>query len=46
LISVISDTSPVQYLHQLGLLRLLPGLFGKIIVPQAVPANPVILSIL
>jgi len=33
---VISDTSPIQYLHQVQLLDLLPVLYGKIIVPQAV----------
>ncbi len=33
---VISNTSPLQYLHQAGLLDLLPRLFGRVIVPQAV----------
>jgi predicted nucleic acid-binding protein len=33
---VISDTSPLQYLHQLGLLDLLPQLVGQVAVPQAV----------
>jgi len=33
---VISNTSPLQYLHQLGLLDLLPGLVGSITVPPAV----------
>ncbi|MET0623606.1 MAG: hypothetical protein ABW250_11550 [Pyrinomonadaceae bacterium] len=33
---VISDTSPLQYLHQLGLLDLLPQLVGRVVVPQAV----------
>jgi predicted nucleic acid-binding protein len=33
---VISNTSPLQYLHQLGLLHLLPQLVGHITVPQAV----------
>jgi uncharacterized protein len=33
---VISNTSPLQYLHQLGLLDLLPQLVGRITVPQAV----------
>lgn len=33
---VISDTSPIQYLHQTRLLDLLPVLYGKIIIPQAV----------
>lgn len=33
---VISDTSPLQYLHQLGLLDRLPRLVGRVVVPQAV----------
>lgn len=33
---VISDTSPLQYLHQLGLLRILPALLGNIVVPSSV----------
>ena len=33
---VICNTSPLQYLHQLGLLHLLPALAGRIIVPPAV----------
>lgn len=33
---VISNTSPLQYLHQLGLLELLPQLVGRVTVPQAV----------
>lgn len=33
---VISDTSSLQYLHQLGLLNLLPRLVGRVIIPQAV----------
>lgn len=33
---VISNTSPLQYLHQLGLLDLLPRLVGRITIPQAV----------
>jgi predicted nucleic acid-binding protein len=33
---VISDTSPLQYLHQLGLLRILPALLGHIVVPSSV----------
>jgi hypothetical protein len=33
---VISDTSPLQYLHQAELLGLLPALYGTILVPQAV----------
>lgn len=37
--SVISDSSPIQYLHQAGLLELLPTLFGKVDVPEAVAAE-------
>lgn len=33
---VVSDTSPLQYLHQSGTLDLLPGLFGRVVVPPAV----------
>ena len=33
---VISNTSPLQYLHQLGLLHIRPALTGQIIVPPAV----------
>ena len=33
---VICDTSPLQYLHQLGQLHLLPSLVQRIIVPEAV----------
>ena len=33
---VICDTSPIQYLHQLGLLTPLRSLLGQIIVPPAV----------
>ena len=33
---VISNTSPIQYLYQAGLLDLLPKLFGRITIPEAV----------
>lgn len=33
---VISNTSPIQYLHQLGLLAVLPSLYGMVVVPLAV----------
>ncbi len=33
---VIVNTSPLQYLHQVGQLDLFPRLFGRIIVPEAV----------
>jgi uncharacterized protein len=33
---VVCDTSPLQYLHQLGLLDLLPALVGRVIIPPAV----------
>ncbi len=33
---VICDTSPLQYLHQLGLLEILPALAKEIVVPPAV----------
>ncbi len=34
--SVISDTSPLQYLHQIGCLGLLADLFQRVIVPAGV----------
>lgn len=33
---VICNTSPLQYLHQIGMLHLLPALVGQVIVPEAV----------
>lgn len=33
---VISNTSPLLYLHQAGCLQLLPELYGEIVVPTAV----------
>ncbi|MEW6683468.1 MAG: DUF3368 domain-containing protein [Nitrospirota bacterium] len=33
---MICNTSPIQYLHQIGLLHLLPAFAGRVIVPQAV----------
>lgn len=33
---VICNTSPLQYLHQIGQLRILPALTGSVIVPPAV----------
>ncbi len=33
---VVCNTSPIQYLHQLGLLNLLPEIGGSVIVPAAV----------
>jgi uncharacterized protein len=36
---VISDTSPLQYLHQLGLLHVLPALAGRIVVPTSVESE-------
>jgi predicted nucleic acid-binding protein len=34
--AVVCNTSPLQYLHQTGLLPLLPALYGRILVPPAV----------
>jgi uncharacterized protein len=39
LADVIVNTSPLQYLHQIGQLDLFPKLFGRIIVPKAVAAE-------
>lgn len=36
---VIVNTSPLQYLHQTGLLELLPKLFGRVVIPGAVVAE-------
>lgn len=33
---VICDTSPIQYLHQLGLLHVLPALAESVVLPPAV----------
>jgi predicted nucleic acid-binding protein len=33
---VICNTSPVQYLHQLDLLHILPALAGRVVIPSAV----------
>src|SRR5262249_46428132 len=33
---VIADTSPLQYLFQVGLIELLPSLYGQITIPEAV----------
>jgi len=33
---VICNTSPLQYLHQIGMLHLLPALVDTVIVPEAV----------
>lgn len=33
---VVSDTTPLQYLHQSRMLDLLPKLFERVIVPPAV----------
>lgn len=34
---VICNTSPLQYLYQIGFLHLLPTLFGRIQVPTHIP---------
>jgi predicted nucleic acid-binding protein len=39
LANVIVNTSPLQYLHQIGQLHLFPKLFGHIIIPEAVEAE-------
>lgn len=33
---IVSDTSPLQYLLQCGAIDLLPGLFGRVFIPNAV----------
>ena len=36
---VICNTSPMQYLHQVGLLRIIPSLVGQVLIPPAVNAE-------
>jgi len=36
----VTDTSPINYLVQIGEVYLLHDLFGGILMPQAVFANP------
>ena len=36
---VISDTSPIRYLCQIGRIEILPEIFGSVIVPNAVAAE-------
>ena len=36
---IICDTSPFQYLYQVGRLDLLPRLFSEVVVPSAVSAE-------
>lgn len=33
---VVSNTTPLQYLHQAGVLAVLPQIYGRIVVPTAV----------
>jgi hypothetical protein len=33
---VICNTSPLQYLHQIGQLSIIPSLVGSVIIPPAV----------
>jgi uncharacterized protein len=39
LAEVISNTTPLQYLHQVGLLAILPALVGPVLIPPAVDAE-------
>jgi uncharacterized protein len=36
---VVTNTSPLLYLHQLGLINLLPQIFQRLVVPSAVIAE-------
>lgn len=36
---VVSNTSPLLYLHQLGCIDLLPALYSKVVVPKSVVAE-------
>jgi predicted nucleic acid-binding protein len=33
---IVSDTSPICYLYLIGILDLLPQLYGEIVIPSAV----------
>ena len=33
---VVCDTTPRQYLHQTGVLQILPAWYGRILIPRAV----------
>jgi predicted nucleic acid-binding protein len=39
LADVLCNTSPLQYLHQVGLLTILPALVGSIVIPPAAEAE-------
>ena len=39
MLDVVCNTSPLQYLHQVALLELLPDVFGKVHVPIAVASE-------
>jgi uncharacterized protein len=39
LADVICDTSPMQYLYQVGLLTIIPSLVGPVLIPLAVDAE-------
>lgn len=39
MLEVVCNTSPLQYLHQVGLLHLLPALASTVLVPPAVQAE-------
>jgi predicted nucleic acid-binding protein len=39
LADVICNTSPMQYLHQVGLLMIIPSLVGPVLIPPAVDAE-------
>lgn len=36
---VVCNTSPMQYLHQVGLLMIIPSLVGQVLIPSAVDAE-------
>ena len=39
MVEVIVNTSPLQYLHQVGQFELFPKLFGRITIPEVVVAE-------
>ena len=33
---IVCNTTPLQYLHQAGVIGILPSLYGRILIPDAV----------
>ena len=41
---IVCNTTPLQYLHQAGVLGILPSLYGRILIPEAV-ANEIAVGV-